>query len=112
MGSFHLAIMVLAAASAANLRGNATVGVDYPVSGTNSLAAGGGGKCTYHYTTHDSMPVVTSAGCKQRPATIFERFLGNDEKSLFARLQDLQGGPHQRVPRGGVSRTTTPVRVY
>ena len=64
MGSLHLTIMVLAAASAANLRGNATVGVDYPTSGTNSLEAGGGGKCTYRYATHDSMPVVTSASCK------------------------------------------------
>ena len=62
MGSFHLTIMVLAAASAANLRGNATVGVDYPSTGTNSLEAGGGGKCTYHYTTHGAKSAWASAG--------------------------------------------------
>jgi len=37
--------------------------VDYPHTGSNSLSAGGGGKCSYEYSSHDGAPVVTSAEC-------------------------------------------------
>jgi hypothetical protein len=44
--------------------GNATmITVDYPVVGTNKLTAGGGGACSYSYSAHDDIPVVTSAKC-------------------------------------------------
>merc|ERR1712127_501741 len=35
----------------------------YPKVGTNDLKAGGGGSCTYHYSSHGGTPVVTSASC-------------------------------------------------
>ena len=35
----------------------------YPHSGANSFPAGGGGKCSYEYATHDGAAVVTSASC-------------------------------------------------
>ena len=35
----------------------------YPRDGSNSLSAGGGGRCTYEYSSHDGSPVVTSASC-------------------------------------------------
>merc|ERR1719183_2447120 len=28
------------------------------------MEAGGGGRCTYHYTPHAGQPVVTKASCK------------------------------------------------
>ena len=37
--------------------------VSYPHDGSNSLSAGGGGKCSYEYSSHDGSPVVTSASC-------------------------------------------------
>ena len=56
-------LAVLTGAAAQTLRGTVGVGVDYPTAGTNSLEAGGGGKCTYSYSTHDGAPVVTKASC-------------------------------------------------
>lgn len=37
--------------------------VTYPHTGYNSQAAGGGGACTYLYSSHGGTPVVTSATC-------------------------------------------------
>ena len=38
--------------------------VTYPHTGSNPLSAGGGGSCTYEYSSpHDGQPVVTSASC-------------------------------------------------
>jgi hypothetical protein len=36
---------------------------DDPTPGTNTMAAGGGGHCTYTYATHSGAPVVTKASC-------------------------------------------------
>jgi len=66
-----LARIVLALVSASGLARAAPVNmsftyesdVTYPHTGTNSLEAGGGGKCSYSYSSHAGMPVVTSAHC-------------------------------------------------
>ena len=51
--------------------GNATmVAVDYPVVGVNKLTAGGGGACSYSYSAHDDIPVVTAAKCEISVADI------------------------------------------
>lgn len=58
--------VALVGARAQTLRGSVdAVGttVDYPTAGTNSLEAGGGGKCSYSYSSHDGAPVVTKASC-------------------------------------------------
>ena len=58
-------LLSLAASGFSTSRSNATVGgrADYPTDGTNSLAAGGGGPCSYYYTDHGGTPVLTSATC-------------------------------------------------
>ena len=56
-------LLLATSASAATLRGG-QVGVDYPTTGTNTLDAGGGGKCSYKYSSHDGSPVVTGAKCE------------------------------------------------
>ena len=64
-GRLNPMLLSLAASGFSTSGSNATAGgrADYPTDGTNSLAAGGGGPCSYYYTDHDGTPVLTSATC-------------------------------------------------
>ena len=64
-GRLSRMLLSLAASGFSTSGSNATAGgrADYPTDGTNSLAAGGGGPCSYYYTDHDGTPVLTSATC-------------------------------------------------
>jgi len=55
--------VLLALSGASAWYGAPAPNMDYPTAGTNRLAAGGGGSCSYRYSDHKGTPIVTSAKC-------------------------------------------------
>lgn len=65
-----------------------------PTPGDNSLTAGGGGKCSYHYVDHGGAPVVVSATCKISEADLDKGCDTNPTTRDYARKLGGHDGVH------------------